>query len=87
MQQINKFFQQMCGSNSKAIQNVYKDATSTPHGFLLVDFSQDGHNLLRLRSNIFGKQVCYCPSKELDSVNGAYTKTIKCGQVYALHAK
>lgn len=88
MQQTNKFFQQMCGSNSKAIQAVYKDATQKPHSFLFVDFSQAGHNLMRLRSDIFGKQVCYCPANELNSSNGiAYIKKTKCGEIYATHIK
>lgn len=91
MQQIHKFFQQMCGSNSKAMLQVYKDATSRPHGYLFVDFSQGGHNLLRLRTNLFGgKPICYCPSDELNSLsadgtnNNNNTKTTRCGQVYAL---
>lgn len=85
VQQTNKFFQQMCGSNSKAIQAVYKDATSRPHGYLFIDFSQSGHNLLRLRSDIFGEPVCYCPAKEIE--NGTNTETTKCGQVYSLRAE
>lgn len=84
MQQINRFFQQMCGNNSRTLQDVYKDATSRPHGYLFIDLSQSGHTLLRLRTNVFEGKVCYCPIKELNSINGAYPEEIECGQVYAL---
>lgn len=66
-QQINKFFQQMCPSNSKSMHDIYIDATKKPHGYLFIDFSQSGHNLLRFRTSLFNNTSCYCPSKALKS--------------------
>lgn len=87
-QQITKFFQQMCPHNYKALQKVYNDATSRPHGYLFVDFSQSGHSLLRFRSNITDKAVvCYCRTDELTDVYGAHSEKSRCGEAFSIYAK
>lgn len=88
--QINRFLQQVCGSNAKAIQKVFKDAVhNKPHSYLFIDFSQRGHNLLRLRTNILEKEAVsvYCPTEALSSGNEAVAETTSCGKVYAINIK
>lgn len=51
--QITNLAKQMRPGNIKYIQDAFKDATSKPHGYLLVDLKQDTPEHLRLRTNIF----------------------------------
>lgn len=88
--QINRFLQQVCGSNAKAIQKVFKDAVhNKPHSYLFIDFSQRGHNLLRLRTNILEKEAVsvYCPTDLLSSGNESSAETTCAGKVYAIYIK
>lgn len=88
--QINRFLQQVCGSNAKAIQKVFKDAVhNKPHSYLFIDFSQSGHDLLRLRTNIFKKDAVsvYCPAESLSNGDEAAAETTSCGKVYAINLK
>ena len=51
--QINYFFRQMYPKKSQEALEVYKDATSTPRGYLLIDLRCDTDQNWRLRTCIF----------------------------------
>ena len=59
--QIAHLARQMYPGKLKYVQESYKDATSRPHGYLLLDLRQDTPDHLRLRTNIFppDHQVVY----------------------------
>lgn len=51
--QINYLARQMYPKNSKFLQEAYQDATSKPHGYLLIDCKQFTPEEMRIRTNIF----------------------------------
>lgn len=51
--QIQHFGRQLYPENSKFIQEAYNDATSKPHGYLLIDLKQQTEETCRVRSCIF----------------------------------
>ena len=59
--QITHLGKQMYPGKLKYIQESFKDATSVPHGYLLLDLRQETPDHLRLRSRIFPseQQVVY----------------------------
>ena len=44
-------------SNGKFLEESFKDATSRPYGYLLVDLKPDTEEQLRVRTNIFPDEV------------------------------
>jgi len=44
---------QLYTENSACLYNAYQDSTQRPHGFLLLDLSQDTDDRLRFRTDIF----------------------------------
>src|SRR5436190_5142365 len=62
--QIRHLAQQVCPDNIKVLQEAYKDSTSQPHGYLILDLKQNTPEEYRFRSNIFpsdGYTVVYVP--------------------------
>ena len=59
--QITHLAKQMYPGKLQYVQESFKDATSRPHGYLLLDLRQDTPDHLRLRTNIFPpeQQVVY----------------------------
>lgn len=55
--QIQHMARQIYPENSKFLQEAYYDATSTPHGYLLLDLKQSTPESCRVRSNIFPDDV------------------------------
>jgi energy-coupling factor transporter ATP-binding protein EcfA2 len=55
-QQISILSKQISPNNSKYILEAYKDATVKPYDYLLLDFSPETNNIIRLRSKIFPHQ-------------------------------
>ena len=56
---------QMYPGRAKFIQKAFKDATSVPYGYLLVDLKQNTPEDMRLRTAIFpddGVQYVYLPT-------------------------
>ena len=51
--QIQHFSRQLHPENTKFIQEAYNDATSVPHGYLLLDLRQETPENCRVRSCIF----------------------------------
>jgi hypothetical protein len=54
--QVTILARQMYPNNSKFVIDAFKDATSTPHSYLLFDLRPEQDEKLRLRSNIFPDQ-------------------------------
>lgn len=61
--QINTLAKQVFPNNIKYFYESYEDATKNPHGYLLLDLSQQTPDNLRLRTNIFPDEttVVYTP--------------------------
>lgn len=58
--QITHLAKQMFPRNVKYLQEAFADATSQPHGYLLIDLKQETPDHLRLRTNILqSQQVVY----------------------------
>ena len=59
--QITHLAKQMYPGKLKYVQESFKDATSVPHGYLLLDLRQETPDHLRLRTDIFppDHQVVY----------------------------
>ena len=55
--QITNLGKQMYPGKGSLVQDSYKDATSKPYGYLLIDFRQDTPDHLRLRSDIFPPKI------------------------------
>ena len=53
--QITHLAKQMYPRNVKYVQEAFIDATSQPHGYLLIDLKQDTPDHLRLRTNVLEK--------------------------------
>ena len=48
------------GTGAKFLGDAYKQATSEPHGYLLLDLKQETPENLRVLSNIFPSEETYC---------------------------
>jgi hypothetical protein len=61
--QMRYFCRQVDPSNAKVLEEAYRDATSTPHSYLLFDLTQGAEEHIRYRTNIFpGEQtIVYIP--------------------------
>ena len=60
--QINHLARQMYPNNAQYLQEVYKDATAPPFGYLFIDLKQETQENLRLRTNILkSRQQVYVP--------------------------
>ena len=53
MSQVVHLAKQMFPRNVQHMQLAYKEATTRPHGYLLIDLKQSTPDRIRLRSNIF----------------------------------
>lgn len=54
--QINNLGKQMYPGKLKYLQESFKDAVSTPHGYLVFDLRQETPDHLRLRTRLFSSQ-------------------------------
>ena len=61
--QIRRLSQQMFPGGGTLLTEAYEDATSNPHGYLVIDLKQDTHTDHRLRTDIFPGQyqMVYLP--------------------------
>jgi hypothetical protein len=57
--QISHLASQMYPGKSKFLIEAYRDATSTPFSYLLIDLKPDTEDKLRVRSNIFPEETTY----------------------------
>jgi len=58
--QISHLASQMYPGKSKFLIEAYRDATSKPFGYLLIDLKPDTEDQLRIRSNIFPDDAATC---------------------------
>ena len=64
-QQIKVLAKQMYGTDSRAMEEAYIDATSVPHGYLLIDLKQGTPESRRLRTHILpGERLVVYVSKK-----------------------
>ena len=62
--QFSFLARQVYPENSDSLYRAYLDATSRPHGYLILDFSQDTDDRVRFRTNVFPDEnppVIYAP--------------------------
>ena len=57
--QVTHLARQMYPGRVKYMQETFKDATSGPYGYLLLDLKQETPEHLRLRTNVFPDEVQY----------------------------
>lgn len=64
--QIRFLGRQLCPENPKFVEDAYRDATSKPHGYLMIDLKQYTNDLYRFKTNVFLNEysVCYIPKKK-----------------------
>jgi hypothetical protein len=55
--QISTLARQMYPGSSQFMVEAYKDATSTPHSYLMLDLHPDQDEKIRLRTNIFPGEI------------------------------
>ena len=62
--EMSHLARQMYPGRAKFVQEAFKDVTSVPYGYLLVDLKQDTPEAMHLRTTIFpddGVQYVYLP--------------------------
>jgi len=62
--QFSFLARQVYPENSDSLYRAYLDATSRPHGYLILDFAQDTDDRVRFRTNVFPDEcppVIYAP--------------------------
>lgn len=82
--QFQYLAKQIYPENSKDLLRVYKEITSIPHNYLLIDLTQNINESLRFRSNIFEKNHCevFC---EIDE-NAQEIEEIEKTQTYVVYS-
>lgn len=70
--QILPLARQIYPNQIKAFEKVYNEVTSDPYGYILIDLTQDINDIFRLRSDIFGKNFCFCTRDQLEQFGGEY---------------
>ena len=55
-QQFMHLDRQVYPEDSSSLYKAYLDATKRPHGYLILDLSQDTNDLLRFRTNVFSDE-------------------------------
>ena len=61
--------QRVLPQDRKTFMEIFRKATSEPHGYLMIDGTQQTSDLLRFRTAIFGEfQIAYIPKNTLQSV-------------------
>lgn len=63
--QIRFLARQLLPENPKFVEDAYRDATSKPYGYLMIDLKQNTCDMYRFKSDIFPDNytVCYIPKK------------------------
>lgn len=84
-QQFQYLARQIYPEKSKDLLKIYKEATSTPHNYLLIDLTQEISDTLRFRTNIFSKNYCiiYCKIND----NELKVEKFEGEQAYALYTE
>lgn len=88
--QILPLARQIYPENSASFLRVYNEATSIPHGYIVLDLTQRVSDLLRFRSDIFNRDycVCYCSLQHLQNKKQCYkNETVEGQQTYTTCAE
>jgi hypothetical protein len=65
--QIRTLSQQMYPENSRMLIDAYRDATSQPYGYLLLNLRPDACDALRILTDVFDKQpTAYVPANDVN---------------------
>lgn len=69
--QIRFLSRQLSPENVKFVEDAYRDATSKPHGYLMIDLKQNTDDMYRFKTNIFPNQytTCYIAKKGYKYMN------------------
>lgn len=81
--QFQYLARQVYPENSKALVDVYNNCTQQAHGYLLIDLTQQIHNALRFRTDIFNKNH-YLIFANIN--NDLEPKTVEGEQTYSLRS-
>lgn len=81
-QQFQFVARQIYPENPKDLVRIYKETTSSPHSYLLIDLTQATNDNLRFRTNIFNKLYCtvFCKINK----NELKAETFEGQQAYAV---
>lgn len=86
-QQISCLARQIFVENPKELVRVYNEATQIPHGYLVIDLTQDIDDLLRFRTDIFNtKYLAVCYSAVNGSAKELQTEAFEGQQAYVVHS-
>ena len=55
-QQFMHLARQVYPEDSSSLYKAYIEATKRPHGYIILDLSQDTNDLLRFRTNVFSDE-------------------------------
>lgn len=58
--QFSIFARQICPDNWRSLTKVYKEATSLPYSYFLIDLTQEANEIFRYKSNIFNPIFFEC---------------------------
>lgn len=82
-QQFKYLARQIHPENSRDLLKIYKEATTKPHNYLLIDLTQEVNEILRFRTNIFNNNYCTVYSKINE--NDLEIEKFEGEQAYALY--
>lgn len=87
--QILYLARQLFPENPKELVRVYKAITNTPYGYLFIDLTQDTHNLLRFRTDIFNPNylTVFCTKPEANGDEIIENEDCEKEQAYSLCLK
>lgn len=84
--QFQHLARQIYPEKSQDLMRIYKECTDVPHGYLLIDLTQNQHEFLRFRSDVFNPNyiACFCPQNmlngeaiKIESINGQQTYVVR----------
>lgn len=85
-QQMNCLARQIFVENPKELVRVFNEATKAPHGYLIIDLTQDCKDILRFRTDIFNPNyVAICYSTINSAQHDLETETIEGQQAYVVN--
>lgn len=83
-QQFQYLARQVAGINAKELCKVFNEVTRAPHGYLILDLSQEINENLRFRTDIFSPDYLAICFSNLSNFHDLETETIEGEQAYAI---
>lgn len=83
--QFRYLARQICPENTREMLKIYKEVTDIPHNYLLLDLTQNIHDSLRYRTNVFNEHFAtvYCNEKNMKPEN----ESIESLPIYAVRVE